>query len=228
MDLSDAHTMGSALMARHGLVGWRLVFDNAKRRAGVCRSTGRTIGLSAPLTRLHDAGQVRETVLHEIAHALVGPKHGHDTVWAARARAIGGRAERCVPADLPTVTAAWLGVCPQGHTAERHRRPERVQSCARCSRTFSVDHLLEWTNHGRPAVMHPNYLLELDGLARGRRLSIAPVGSRVRLLVPGPLSGQVGRVVKVGRTSYHVEVRSGRYRVLFAAAEVASQTSRRG
>ena len=76
--------------------------------------------------------------------------------------------------------------------------------------------------------MHPNYLLELDGLARGRRLSIAPVGSRVRLLVPGPLSGQVGRVVKVGRTSYHVEVRSGRYRVLFAAAEVASQTSRRG
>ncbi len=67
--------------------------------------------------------------------------------------------------------------------------------------------------------MHPNYLLELEELARGRRLGIAPVGSRVRLLVPGPLCGQVGRVVKVGRTSYHVEVPSGRYRVLFAAAE---------
>jgi predicted SprT family Zn-dependent metalloprotease len=228
MEMGEAHRMGTELMARHGLVGWRLVFDGAKRRAGVCRYAARTIGLSAPLTRLHDPAEVRETLLHEIAHALVGPEHGHDSVWSARARAIGSRAERCVPVDAPTVTAAWLGVCPSGHTAERHRRPERVQSCARCSPTFSVEHVLEWTHHGRPAGMHPNYRLELESLLRGGALRLAAVGERVRLLVPGPLGGRVARVVKVGRTSYHVELPEGRYRVLFAAAEAAPRLVEEG
>lgn len=219
MDLSDAYRMGTDLLQRHGLDDWSLAFDNAKRRAGVCRYAQRVIGLSAPLARLHSPDEVRETLLHEIAHALTGHAHGHDAVWVARARSIGGNGLRCVPADAPTVTAGWLGVCPAGHTAERHRRPERVQSCARCSRDFSVDHLLEWTHHGRPAVMHPNYLFELEGLHSGRRMRLAGVGQSVRLLVPGPLHGRVGRVVKRGRTSYHVALREGRYRVLFAGAE---------
>lgn len=219
MDLSDAYRMGTELLQRHGLHGWSLVFDNAKRRAGVCRYTQRVIGLSAPLARLHSPDEVRETLLHEIAHALTGPEHGHDGIWVAQARAIGSNGRRCLPADSPTVTAAWLGVCPAGHTAERHRRPERLQSCARCSREFSVEHLLEWTHHGRPGMMHPNYLLELEGLGAGRRMRLAGVGQPVRLLVPGPLHGRLGRVVKRGRTSYHVELPEGRYRVLFAAAE---------
>jgi hypothetical protein len=219
MDLGDAYRMGTELLRHHRLDGWTLAFDGAKRRAGVCRYDVRVIGLSAPLTRLHARDEVRETVLHEIAHALVGPRHGHDAVWVAQARAIGGNGRRCVPSDAPTVTAPWLGVCPAGHTAERHRRPERVQSCARCSRTFSAEHLLEWTLHGRPAVMHPNYLHELEVVRTGRRLRLAGVGQPVRLLVPGPLHGRIARVVKRGRTSYHVQLPEGRYRVLFAAAD---------
>ena len=219
MDLGDAYRMGTELLWHHGLDGWTLAFDGAKRRAGVCRYDVRVIGLSAPLTRLHARDEVHETVLHEVAHALVGPRHGHDAVWVAQARAIGGNGHRCVPSDAPTVTAPWLGVCPAGHTAERHRRPERVQSCARCSRTFSAAHLLEWTLHGRPAVMHPNYLHELEGLRSGRRMRLAGVGQPVRLLVPGPLHGRIARVVKRGRTSYHVQLPEGRYRVLFAAAD---------
>ncbi len=219
MDLGDAYRMGTELLRHHGLDGWTLAFDGAKRRAGVCRYDVRVIGLSAPLTRLHARDEVRETVLHEVAHALVGPRHGHDAVWVAQSLAIGGNGRRCVPSDAPTVTAPWMGVCPAGHTAERHRRPERVQSCARCGRTFSADHLLEWTLHGRPAVMHPNYLHELEGLRSGRRMRLAGVGQPVRLLVPGPLHGRIARVVKRGRTGYHVQLPEGRYRVLFAAAD---------
>src|SRR3954468_15251640 len=89
MDLHDAYRLGTDLLTQHGLSGWSLTFDNAKRRAGVCRYAARVIGLSAPLTRLHPPEQVRETLLHEIAHALVGPEHGHDRVWAATTRRIG-------------------------------------------------------------------------------------------------------------------------------------------
>jgi predicted SprT family Zn-dependent metalloprotease len=219
MDLRDAYRMATDLLDRHGLEGWSVVFDGAKRRAGICRYESRVIGLSAPLARLHCRQEVRDTVLHEIAHALVGARHGHDAVWAAQARAIGGTAERCLPQDAPAVAAPWLGVCPAGHTQERHRRPERVQACGRCSSSFSVEHLLEWTYHGRPGVMHPNYDLELEQLRSGSRLRLAGVGGRVRLLVPGPLHGEAGTVVKVGRTSYHVRLARGTYRVLFAAAE---------
>jgi predicted SprT family Zn-dependent metalloprotease len=219
MDLRDAYRMATELLDRHGLEGWSVEFDGAKRRAGICRYGPRLIGLSAPLARLHSREEVRDTVLHEIAHALVGARHGHDAVWAAQARAIGGTAERCLPQDAPTVTAPWLGVCPAGHTQERHRRPERVQACGLCSSSFSVEHLLEWTHHGRPGVMHPNYDLELEQLRSGSRLRLAGVGGRVRLLVPGALHGEVGTVVKVGRTSYHVRLARGTFRVLFAAAE---------
>ena len=221
MDLTTAYTMARGLLDEHGLAEWTLTFDRAKKRAGVCRAEARTIGLSAPLTRLHDEVEVRDTVLHEIAHALVGPHHQHDAVWRRQVLEIGGSPQRCVPSEAPRVTAPWLGVCPAGHTAERHRRPERVMSCRQCSPRFSPLHLFEWTRDGRPAVMHPNYVAELRGLAEGRALRLLGVGQRARVIVPGELEGVVGTVVGRGRTSYHLRVREGVVRVVFAGAEPA-------
>ena len=68
MDLNDAHRLATALVARHGLDGWSVEFDNAKRRAGVCRPQRRVIGLSAPLTRLHDEAEVREYLTKHAEH----------------------------------------------------------------------------------------------------------------------------------------------------------------
>jgi predicted SprT family Zn-dependent metalloprotease len=219
MELREAYEMATALLEQHGLVGWRVELDSAKRRAGVCRFADRVIGLSAPITRVHSEDEVRDTVLHEVAHALVGAEHGHDTVWRRTAVAIGCSGHRCVPADAPRVVGAWVGVCPAGHVKDRHRRPERVMSCGRCSPSFSADHLLEWTWRGRPAAMHANYLAELEAIRSGGRLRRVPVGSHVRVVLPGEFHGVVGRVVKVGRTSYHVRVGTGLLRVVFAGVE---------
>jgi len=213
--------MATRLLEEHGLAGWSVTFDGAKRRAGVCRYERKVIGLSAPLTRLHSPTEVRETVLHEIAHALVGPRHGHDAVWAAQARAIGSSAERCLPADMPRVAAAWLGVCPEGHVVERHRRPERVLFCARCPADAPEPPLLEWTHHGRPAAMHPNYVAELRAIVEGRPLRLLGVGMPARVVAPGRFHGRVGRVLKRGRTSYHIELPEGTLRVQFAGVEPA-------
>lgn len=221
MDLADAYRLGRQLMDEHGLTDWGLTLDTAKRRAGVCRFDRRTIGLSAPLARLHGEAEVRETVLHEIAHALVGPRHGHDAVWRATALRIGSSGERCTPGDAPRVPAAWVGVCPAGHTVERHRRPERVASCRRCAPGFSAAHVFEWTHHGRPAVMHPNYVAELAAITTGRPVARLGSGARARILVPGDFFGRVGTVVKRGRTSYHLDLPEGRVRVLFAGVEPA-------
>lgn len=221
MELRAAHAMAEELVAGHGLTGWRVEFDRAKRRAGVCRYAEKVIGLSGPLTRLHDADEVCDTVLHEVAHALVGPVHGHDAVWRATARRIGCTGSRCVPGDAPRVAGAWVGVCPAGHVRDRHRRPERVMSCSACRPAFSAEHLFEWTHRGRPATMHPNYLAELVALQAGRQVRLAPVGSRVRITLAGALHGRTGPVVKVGRTSYHVRLTEGLVRVVFAGTEPA-------
>lgn len=117
MRMDHALAMARRLMADHELHGWTVVADRAKTRAGVCRFGKRQIGLSRPLTELHSEEEVRDTILHEIAHALVGPEHGHDRVWRAKARAIGSSGERCVSLDAPRVVGDWVGTCPAGHTS---------------------------------------------------------------------------------------------------------------
>jgi predicted SprT family Zn-dependent metalloprotease len=221
VELRAAYDLAVSLVARHGLDGWRVDFDSAKRRAGICRYEQRVIGLSAPLTRLHAEAEVRDTILHEIAHALVGAAAGHGPVWEATARGLGCSAARCVPADAPRVPGAWLGVCPAGHTVERHRRPERVTACGQCGPGFSAANVFEWTFRGRPAPMHPNYRAELEALSAGQRLVRHAVGSRVRITAPGAFQGRVGTVLKRGRTRYHVRLSEGIVTVVFAAVESA-------
>ncbi|MBS43058.1 MAG: sprT domain-containing protein [Nocardioides sp.] len=221
MDLRDAFAMAEDLVEHHCPPGWSVQYDAARRRAGVCRFRDRVIGLSAPLTALHDESEVRDTVLHEIAHALAGPRHGHDEVWREVAQRIGSTGERCVPADAPRVEAPWIGVCAQGHTAERFRRPERVMSCARCGRGFSVDRIFTWTHEGRPAVMHPNYEAELDQLRHGTRVVRLAPGTRVRI-TPAAGSehgGRTGTVLKRGRTRYHLRCGRQTLTVPFAWVE---------
>src|SRR3954469_14203648 len=129
VELEAAWRLGRELMNQHGLHHWTLLFDTAKRRAGATRSSRRQISLSGPLTRLHPDEEVRDTLQHEIAHALVGPSHGHDEVWRRTATAIGCSGERCTSEDVPSIPGEWLGTCRCGFETRRHRRPERVLLC---------------------------------------------------------------------------------------------------
>lgn len=239
MDLGEAQRMARALMTEHGLARWRFVFDNAKTRAGVCRPGRREIGLSRAITALHSEAEVRDTVLHEIAHALVGAEHGHDAVWRAKAREIGCTGERCVPLTAARPPAPWVGTCPAGHSVSRHRRPTRVMTCAQCSRTFDPRHLIEWRLHGAAVPMHPSYARELERLRRRAPGPVEPVaaqdtrrpggtasrpptlrvGSPVRVGGTGRYAGLTGVIEKRARTRYHVRTELGLLTVPFAMAE---------
>lgn len=182
MEIDLARQLAEQLLREHGLSGWQVVFDRAKTRAGVCRFNQRQIGLSGPLTRLHSTEQLRDTVLHEIAHALVGPSSQHDARWRAQAAALGGSTKACLPSDAPRLPAPWVGTCPAGHTTERHRRPKRPSSCRRCSARFHPDYLIRWLFRGREVPMHPGYVAELRRLDAplhvGGQVHAAGVGAR--------------------------------------------------
>ena len=227
MDLREALELAGTLLREHGLDEWRVEVDRAKRRAGVCRYDRRVIGLSGPLTRLHPVAEVRETVLHEIAHALAGPQHAHDATWRVTAGQIGCRGERCVPLEAPSVPTAWVGTCPAGHTSGRHRAPDRVQSCRRCSASFSVDHLLEWTYNGCAVPMHPQYVEELHAIRSGRRLEVLAPGAPVQVVAAGRFAGVEGVVVSRGRTRYRVRTREGDLSVRFTGVRAGGGSAAR-
>jgi predicted SprT family Zn-dependent metalloprotease len=118
------------LMNEHGLAGWEFGLNTNVRRAGVCfyprgGEPGR-IELSAHFVERNGDDEVRDTILHEIAHALVGPGHGHDRVWRAKCRAIGARPEACYDESVDMPEGKWHAECPGcRQTFSRHRRPKR-------------------------------------------------------------------------------------------------------
>jgi hypothetical protein len=77
-------------MGQWNLREWRFDWSNSTRNLGDCSHRTKTIRLSLPYTlRLSEAG-VRETVLHEVAHALAPPNaRSHGREWRALAKLVG-------------------------------------------------------------------------------------------------------------------------------------------
>ena len=97
MELSDVQLLADRLLNEHELFekGWSFIFDRAKRRAGSCKFSKKEITLAKAYAEQVDFKEIKNTILHEIAHALVGPKHGHNEIWKQKALEIGCDAERC-------------------------------------------------------------------------------------------------------------------------------------
>ncbi|GMA33306.1 SprT-like domain-containing protein [Litorihabitans aurantiacus] len=170
MNLFEARRLAVTLLHHHRLEGWRVEFSRAKTRSGQCRHERRALVLSAPLVAVMSEHEVTETVLHEIAHALVGPEHGHDGVWRATAQRIGATGR----VSLHTSAAAphdWAGTCPRGHVAQRHRRPAHPMSCGDCAREFDVTAIVTWRYKGRDVPMTPAYRREEAALRAGMATS---------------------------------------------------------
>jgi predicted SprT family Zn-dependent metalloprotease len=76
----------------------------------VCRHRQKVIVLSAAFVTLNTDDVVRDIVLHELAHALVGPGHGHDATWKAKAVELGANPDRvCTAAVMPP--GDWQATC---------------------------------------------------------------------------------------------------------------------
>ena len=151
MDLRHAHLLANNLMVKHGLIskGWSFSFDNAKRRFGVCRYRTKRISLSKHLVELNSEARVTNTILHEIAHALVGPGCGHGAIWKQVAINIGCNGERCYSShDTVTPQPNYQAVCGTcGKTHKRHRLPTKKYSCGYCTRKYDERYLLKFVKN---------------------------------------------------------------------------------
>lgn len=86
------------LMRKHKLIqnGWGFKWDHAKTRLGCCHYDDMMISLSKYWTREMTFEKMEKVILHEIAHALVGPEvQSHGNVWRKKCIELGGNGERC-------------------------------------------------------------------------------------------------------------------------------------
>ncbi|WP_159599725.1 SprT-like domain-containing protein [Agromyces humi] len=104
MDTTQALRLGRELMAQHGLAGWTISYDRAEIRSGLCKYGPKQITLGRAFVASAGEPAVRNVILHEIAHALVGAyvvrygrrvRSGHGPEWKELAISIGCDGERC-------------------------------------------------------------------------------------------------------------------------------------
>lgn len=144
-DLDRVRRWAEALIELHLDDSWSFGFDAAKRRAGLCDYTRKRISVSRYLAARHDDDDNHQTLLHEVAHALAGPAAGHGHKWKSIARDLGYVGGTTHHGETATDLAPWIGVCPAGHVAYRHRRATRPTSCAKCAPRFDERHAFTWT-----------------------------------------------------------------------------------
>ncbi len=138
MKLSDAETLAQDLFAQHGLKKWTFQFDRAKVRFGLCNFCDRVISLSRHLTELNDEAIVRNTILHEIAHALVGRRHAHDKVWKAKAIEIGcDGARRYHSGSINTPALKYSATCSSCTKIYQSQRKRARVACGICCKTHN-------------------------------------------------------------------------------------------
>lgn len=134
MDTIEAARMARELMNQHKLFDWSFRFDRSRRRLGYCQFREKYISLSEPYTCLNAAEKIKDTILHEIAHALAGVEAGHGRVWKAMAIAVGAKPEACAQSsELELPVSPYRAVCKFcGQTFRRFRLTRHCQNSQYC------------------------------------------------------------------------------------------------
>lgn len=91
MNLQTVEQLVNDLIAIHlGGKPWTFKWIENRTTWGRCSEKDWTIQISRPMfLALKNPKDIMQTILHEIAHGIVGCAEGHNEVWKAKAREIG-------------------------------------------------------------------------------------------------------------------------------------------
>lgn len=138
---SEAEQLATQLIAQY-VPNFMFQWARSVKCFGSCHRGKRLITLSGELTKRNSVEQVRDTILHEIAHALT-PGHHHDIVWREMCIRVGAKPERCYSSvTVEAVPSPWKAECPCKMKHERARRPRSGfrYLCIRCRTTLEFQY----------------------------------------------------------------------------------------
>lgn len=94
------------LLDSHNLQDWKIrinaqSLDSKHQFLGMCLYRDKTIVLNAHHIDIHPDVEIRDTIRHEVAHALCSRWDGHGEIWQAKATELGAIPRACSSMDLP-------------------------------------------------------------------------------------------------------------------------------
>lgn len=140
MKLDKARGLVFYFMMKHGLLDdWKFRWQNKKVSLGTCSYAKKQIKLSKWYVELNNEKEVKDTILHEIAHALSYVRHGrkgigHGKIWKDICREIGAipKARSKEKLNKPNNHYKYVDTCC-GTTYKRHRLRKNVSyACPKC------------------------------------------------------------------------------------------------
>jgi len=138
MNEANVKSLARRLMVKHGFADWTFKLDNASRRLGLCDHKSKTISVSPRHVQQDTDENIRDTILHEIAHALSSDDVVHGKEWKTIASRIGATPKRCGDS---VIEPHWEATCPKCGRSFRQYRYEEL----RCG-NHSSHVLMQWRN----------------------------------------------------------------------------------
>lgn len=122
---------------------WKLKFSNHRRTLGYCDCRKKVISLSLKFMELNPFPVMKETLLHEIAHAVQFRETGvtnHKKGWRERALIVGCEPVRCAaPAGLNIPPGKYVGICTSCELVTHfYRKVNREYFCRICYRKTGI------------------------------------------------------------------------------------------
>jgi predicted SprT family Zn-dependent metalloprotease len=132
MDTTQAKNLAIELINQH-VPGYSFSWNRSKRVFGTCEYTRKLITLSYSLVSLNEELHVKDTILHEIAHAFAGRQNGHNRVWKWHASRIGANPIRCYDSNEVVMDAKYFAKCKCNNKIHKKiRRPRVTKICIKC------------------------------------------------------------------------------------------------
>ena len=110
MNRTAAIKMYASLMWEHGLIqeGWKPKLNSrSKCRLGACHYRNKTLDISVWHVDNGTDEAIKDTMLHEIAHAIAGHRAGHGPDWQAVCRRIGAKPEQYAGEEDSNKNLPW-------------------------------------------------------------------------------------------------------------------------
>jgi len=122
MKRAEVAKLARELLNQHGFGHVPFEFDRGTKRIGAChfkrdsecKRYVSSISFSHHWAGLLDEKDIRDTILHELAHAIAGFEAGHGPRWKAAARRIGANPTRThdgIPNHLQAKVHNYVAIC---------------------------------------------------------------------------------------------------------------------
>lgn len=144
MNLNEAEKMALQILQTEVLHDWSFRFDRAKKRFGQCNYLKKEISLSRYLVELNTEEKVKDTIIHEVAHAIAGYESGHGKIWKQCVVRMGGVPERCYsPQEVNTPKLKYTVFCESCDLEiQKTRKPKKslfktAPACKNCCQKYN-------------------------------------------------------------------------------------------